>query len=277
LLTPNSNIKEIFNTKSILYSPMSYKEAGLKKAIREKWDESSASYDNHHGHGIKTDEEHEAWIKALERIIPSGSVKVLDVGCGTGAMSLLLAEMGHQVTGVDLSEKMLDKARSKAKADKLKARFERGDAEALVFKESSFDLVINRHLLWTLPKPDIALKEWRRVLNDGGKAVVIDGLWNDGSINHKARRLLSDFFILVQERRNPRKSGYGKEVDCVLPHPRGMSTDRARAYFDGAGFADLDLTVLNDIRDIQKKQMPISQKITYDFVYYMISGTKSGR
>jgi len=254
---------------------MSCKEAGLKRAIQEIWDESSARYDSCHGHGIKTEEEHEAWIKVLEKVVPSKSTKVLDVGCGTGAMSLLLAEMGHQVTGVDLSEKMLAKARIKAKADKLKVRFERGDAEALVFKDKSFGLVINRHLLWTLPNPGAALNEWRRVLMDNGRAVVIDGLWNDGSINHRVRRLISDFFIVVQERRNPRKGWYEKEVDCFLPHPRGMSMDRARDYFDGAGFVDLDLTVLNDIRGIQKRHMPISQKITYDFVYYMVSGMKA--
>ena len=139
---------------------MPQQETELKEAIREKWDESSQSYDSYHGHGIKSQVERDAWKQALKNVLPKSKLKVLDVGCGTGEMSLLLAEMGHQVTGIDLSEKMLQKARSKAKASKLTVRFESGDAERLNLKDASFDLVLNRHLLWTLPHPGDALKEW---------------------------------------------------------------------------------------------------------------------
>jgi 2-polyprenyl-3-methyl-5-hydroxy-6-metoxy-1,4-benzoquinol methylase len=45
---------------------------------------------------------------------PPGRLEVLDVGCGTGEMGFLFAELGHRVTGLDLSEKMFEKARDKA-------------------------------------------------------------------------------------------------------------------------------------------------------------------
>jgi ubiquinone/menaquinone biosynthesis C-methylase UbiE len=253
---------------------MPQQETELKEAVREKWDESSQSYDSYHGHGIKSQLERDAWKQALKNVLPKSKLKVLDVGCGTGEMSLLLAEMGHQVTGIDLSEKMLQKARSKAKASKLTVRFESGDAERLNLKDTSFDLVLNRHLLWTLPHPGDALKEWSRVLCEGGKVVVIDGLWNDGSVENRIKRLLGDFLILVRERRNPRSGGYSKELDSYLPHPRGMSSEQARDYFASADLQDVNVAILDEIRDIQKKFMPISQKITYDFVYYMIIGSK---
>jgi ubiquinone/menaquinone biosynthesis C-methylase UbiE len=253
---------------------MPQKIADLKEAIREKWDESSQSYDSYHGHGIKSDEERMAWKQALQSVLGKGHLKVLDVGCGTGEISLLLAEMGHQVTGIDLSEKMLALARSKAKASRFKARFEPGDAEALTFADGSFDVVLNRHLLWTLPHPKEALQEWKRVLKTGGKAILIDGLWMDGSWESKLRRLIGDFSILITERQNPRKGSYSKETDSALPHRHGMDASLARTYLKVAAFKEIDLTYLREIQDIQRKYMPFAHKITYNVDYYMICGQK---
>lgn len=245
-----------------------------KAEIAEKWDESSESYDSHHGHGIQTDEEHDAWIRVLSRLLPPVGSKILDVGCGTGEMTLLLAEMGYNVTGIDLSEKMLQKARVKAKSSKRKVRFERGDAEKLNSGDESFDVVINRHLLWTLHRPTEAIDEWKRVLKKNGKLIVIDGLWNDGSINHRLCRSVSDLFIMISERKDPRKGWYSKELNCTLPHPFGMKKETAQEYFEAANLRDISAVTLNDIRDIQRKNMPFSQRITYNFTYYLISGCK---
>lgn len=253
---------------------MAFQHHDIKEVIRQEWDESSKSYDSRHGHGIKTEEEREAWKRELEKVLPAGQLDVLDAGCGTGEMGLLLAEMGHRVTGIDLSENMLGLARSKAKASRLKARFERGDAESLKFKDESFDLVINRHLLWTLPHPDAALREWSRVLRQNGKVVVIDGQWRDGSAENRARRLLGDLLIIALERCNPWKGWYPKETEAALPHPRGMSAEQAKAYMEETGLVSVNLTILKDIRDIQRKYMPLSQKIAYGFAYYMVNGGK---
>ena len=68
----------------------------IKDAVRKSWDHSSGKYDNCPGHGIGTGEEKAAWKQELNRNLPVSLLKVLDVGCGTGAMGLLFAEMGHQ-------------------------------------------------------------------------------------------------------------------------------------------------------------------------------------
>jgi ubiquinone/menaquinone biosynthesis C-methylase UbiE len=249
-------------------------EAELKEAIRAAWDESSKSYDSCHGHGIKSDEERIAWRGALERAMGRGPHRILDVGCGTGEISLLLAQMGHRVTGIDLSQKMIDLANSKAQSSGLQAQFQIGDAESLTFDANSYDIVINRHLLWTLPHPEKALLEWRRILKEGGAAILIDGFWMDGSVESRLRRLLSDLSILVLERQNPRRGWYSRETDSALPHRHGMDDSTARSYLKGASFREVRIISLEDIRDIQKKFMPFANRINYNIDYYMIVGKK---
>ena len=125
----------------------------IKDAIRKSWDLSSVKYDDSPGHGVWSEEEKTAWKQELSRNLPGSPLKVLDAGCGTGVMGLLFAEMGHQVTGVDLSEGMMTRAREKAFAQKLSVELIRGDVENLPFINESFDVVVNRHLVWTLPHP----------------------------------------------------------------------------------------------------------------------------
>ncbi|WP_242841700.1 class I SAM-dependent methyltransferase [Desulfitibacter alkalitolerans] len=69
------------------------------------------------------------------------SLKILDVGCGTGRHSIELSKRGYLVTGIDLSESQLKKAREKAKANNLKIDFLKHDARNLPF-ENQFDVAI---------------------------------------------------------------------------------------------------------------------------------------
>jgi 2-polyprenyl-3-methyl-5-hydroxy-6-metoxy-1,4-benzoquinol methylase len=68
-------------------------------------------------------------------------IKILDIGCGTGRHSLELARRGYSLTGIDLSESMIGKARKLAQKENLKIDFQVRDARSLKFRES-FDLVI---------------------------------------------------------------------------------------------------------------------------------------
>ncbi|MDD5116345.1 MAG: class I SAM-dependent methyltransferase [Candidatus Omnitrophica bacterium] len=69
------------------------------------------------------------------------SIKILDIGCGTGRHAIELAKRGYQVTGIDLSESQLKRAREKAKEQGVKIDFQRYDARNLPFK-GDFDLAI---------------------------------------------------------------------------------------------------------------------------------------
>jgi SAM-dependent methyltransferase len=77
---------------------------------------------------------------------------------------------------------MLREAREKAAETGVAIRFEEGDAENLPFAVSSFDLVVSRHVLWTLPHPQAAVAGWVRVLRPGGRLVVIDSQFDPGAL-----------------------------------------------------------------------------------------------
>lgn len=104
---------------------------------------------------------------------------MLDLGCGTGGLSLLAAEQGHRVTGVDLSPAMVELARTKLAGRD--AVFLTGDAAAPPVGEQRFDAVLVRHVLWTLPDPGRALRHWRQLLRPGGRLVLVEGVW--GSVS----------------------------------------------------------------------------------------------
>jgi len=152
----------------------------VKQQVAAHWDRRAAHFDTDFGHSIATPAERTAWDRIMDLVLggPKGEglrLDALDVGCGTGFLSLELAARGHRVTGIDLAPAMLDAARRKAAEAGFDIRFEEGDAEQAPFPPASFDLVISRHVLWTLPHPEAAIDDWIRVLRPGGRLVVIDG------------------------------------------------------------------------------------------------------
>jgi len=153
-------------------------EADVKEVIREHWNGRAAIFDSSPNHAIVTPEERHEWERMFSSYIGKERRKILDIGTGTGEIALLLSRAGHDVTGIDLAEKMLAEAQIKAAKRGLEARFVRGDAEHLPFADETFDVVVNRHVLWTLPHAEQALKEWRRVLVPDGKMVIVDGDWS---------------------------------------------------------------------------------------------------
>jgi ubiquinone/menaquinone biosynthesis C-methylase UbiE len=148
----------------------------VKQNVALHWGKRAAHFDQDFGHSISSPEERTAWDRVFALALGGRQgLEALDVGCGTGFLSLELAARGHQVTGIDFAPEMLALAKEKAAKAGAAIRFEHADAENLPFAAGSFDLVISRHVLWTLPHPEAAIEEWVRVLRPGGRLVVIDG------------------------------------------------------------------------------------------------------
>lgn len=89
----------------------------------------------------------ERWRKEIVHFLPEGKVlQILDVGTGTGYFAILLSQIGHQVTGIDLTDAMLREARDNAALYQVHPTFQQMDAQKLAFLDQSFDVVISRNL-----------------------------------------------------------------------------------------------------------------------------------
>ncbi|MDR1415389.1 MAG: bifunctional demethylmenaquinone methyltransferase/2-methoxy-6-polyprenyl-1,4-benzoquinol methylase UbiE [Odoribacteraceae bacterium] len=116
------------------------------------------------------------WRTLAARCLAKGA-GVLDVACGTGDFAITAARRGAaRVTGVDISEKMLDVARAKARAKHLDHRvsFLQGDAEELHFPDGSFDAVTVAFGARNFERLDKALDEIARVTRPGGRLVILE-------------------------------------------------------------------------------------------------------
>jgi ubiquinone/menaquinone biosynthesis C-methylase UbiE len=255
---------------------MSAPESQIKDLVAQRWNIASETFDTHIGHGIQSEKERDAWKHTFREVLQGNGLKILDLGCGTGELSVLFSEMGHKVTGIDISIKMLEVAKTKAKAFKADIIFEEGDAENPGYDAFSFDIVFNRHLLWTLPNPKKAVENWRKVLKKGGKVVIIDGVWDNGGLGSRFRMTASDILTLLVERKDPRKGHgrYSKELKASLPNFGGAPLEKVKEYLSSNGFEKIQAFDLKDVREAQKEGMPLSERIVRSYQYYLICGQK---
>lgn len=161
--------------------PMSHPPADPAPAISAYWDAAAPSFDQEPDHGLRDVRTRAAWAERLTAWVPPRPADVLDVGCGTGSLSLLLAHAGHRVTGVDVAPRMVARAQAKLAAAGLPAHFHIGDAADPPTGDQRFDVLLCRHLLWTLPDPAAALRSWVARLRPGGSLILIEGRWRQSA------------------------------------------------------------------------------------------------
>lgn len=145
------------------------------------WDEHAATFDEEADHGLRDPVVRGAWAELLASVLPGAPAAVVDVGCGTGSLAVLLAEAGHRVTGLDSSAGMLAVARAKAAAARVSVPLVYGDASRPPLQRGTFDVVLVRHVLWALPDPQAAVGGWVRLLRPHGRLVLIEGRWDTGA------------------------------------------------------------------------------------------------
>jgi ubiquinone/menaquinone biosynthesis C-methylase UbiE len=195
----------------------------VKQQVAAHWDRRAAGFDDDFGHSIRTPGERTAWDRILDLVLPPGrALDALDVGCGTGFLAFELAARGHRVTGVDFAPAMLIEARRKAASGGVTIRFEEGDAEQLRFARASFDLVMSRHLLWTLAHPEMAIDEWIRVLRPGGRLVIVDGQFDTGDVPPAGSARASAEYAAVGDRL-PFLGGRSREQIAALLAAHGLT------------------------------------------------------
>src|SRR4051794_38452433 len=95
-----------------------------------EWDAEATTFDSEPDHGLLDPTVRGAWRDLLVPLLPPAPASVLDLGCGTGSLSVLLAKAGHQVRGIDFSPRMIARARTGGAAAGVTAQFDVGDAQS---------------------------------------------------------------------------------------------------------------------------------------------------
>lgn len=145
------------------------------------WDEYARQFDDEPDHGLRDPEVHDAWRRLLAEHVPPGPCDVVDLGCGTGSLAILLARQGYRVRGLDFSSRMVEIARAKAADSGVEAEFLEGDASTPPYDVGCTDVVLARHVLWALPDRGLALSRWCRLLREPGLLLLVEGRWSTGA------------------------------------------------------------------------------------------------
>ncbi|HET6750477.1 MAG TPA: class I SAM-dependent methyltransferase [Actinomycetes bacterium] len=230
----------------------------LNDRVRAYWDADAATYDDSPDHGAASPAERAAWNAALVRLLPAPPSHVLDVGAGTGFLSLACARLGHRVTALDLSSGMLDRLRAAAEHDDLAVEAVEAAAESP--PPGPFDAVVERHLLWTLPDPGAALAAWRAAA-PAGRLVLFEGLWGRADpVEHLLEQTREGVRRL---RREPdhHHDRYDPAVVEALPLAGGTHPDRLVELVEAAGWGPARLERLRDIEWARLLRQPPAARL----------------
>ena len=201
--------------------------------IGEYWNKRAPSYSD----GLFSEREIRVWKDVLRRELPTRQLKILDVGTGPGFFARILAEEGHHVTAVDVTEGMLAFAGKNAGPFRDAISFFRMDAQELRFPEGSFDAVVNRNVTWNLEDPEKAYREWHRVLKPGGMLLVFDAPWYEYLYNPDMARAYEE------DRRRTKDAGLVDDSVAYEDSPVMEEISR-RLYFSRCSRPGEDLRLL---------------------------------
>jgi len=148
------------------------------------WDKKSRSYDRE--------------MRFMQRVLfgdsrewacSQASGDVLEVAVGTG-LNLEAYPPDIRLTGIDLSDEMLEIARARARELGREVALRQGDAQALPFDDATFDTVVCTFGLCAIPDIDTALDEMTRVLRPGGRLILVDHVASSSRVARGVQRAL---------------------------------------------------------------------------------------
>ncbi len=160
----------------------------LDKRIERYWSQRAQGFGEVRQYEL-AGEKRRLWLNEIEPFLPSGRLRILDVGTGTGFFAILMTELGHTVTGIDLSPSMIDSAREMAQRENMSIDFRVMGAERLDLPTEGFDAVLSRNLTWTLPDARAAYADWYRVLRPGGVLINFDADYGKVSFAQQTEEL----------------------------------------------------------------------------------------
>jgi phosphatidylethanolamine/phosphatidyl-N-methylethanolamine N-methyltransferase len=140
---------------------------------------------------------HPGRMQAIQRMGIRPGDRVLEVGVGTG-INASLYPSDCIVTGIDLSEPMLEKARDRVARKGIRnVRLLEMDAADLKFADDTFDIVYAPYLISVVPDPVAVAKEMRRVCRPGGRIIILNHFRSAGRIASTFERLIAPFTLYL--------------------------------------------------------------------------------
>lgn len=240
----------------------------LKEEIRDYWSKRSETFDLAFGHKIPPGPEADAWQAPIRDVLGNEPQRVLELACGTGEVTRLIHDIGHDVTALDFSEAMLAVAKRKH-AGKDRLRFLLADAEQTMEPDDTYDAIICRHLVWTLTRPEEALREWFRILKPGGRILIYDGDW---ATPKPLGRLVSRLIALIDRFAGADKNYDGtlgerhSRIMKALPFGHGLQAGELISLLDKVGFGAIELRSHEPIARAQRKNADLRNRLR-TFVY----------
>ncbi|MBL4783827.1 MAG: class I SAM-dependent methyltransferase [Cohaesibacteraceae bacterium] len=233
----------------------------IRDEIQEYWSKRAATFDLQPGHEIFSQSERTAWQDLLIKHLGRGdNRKALDLACGTGVISHLMNDIGFDVTGIDWSDAMLSKARQKSSDRQTDIAFFIGDAERTGENDGSYDVIVMRHLVWTLVDPQTAFAHWFSLLKPGGKLLIVDGDFVNNSI---AARLVKTLRIAFEGKhlagplaKSPEMQAIHQSILSQVYFSNGAKAKDIAAMLKHEGFENINVqTRLTAIHRAQSSQM----------------------
>jgi SAM-dependent methyltransferase len=215
----------------------------LRQNLRAYWDRDSHTYDNADTHWPRSPAVNAAWRGALVRLLPPPPARVLDIGAGTGFLSLTLARLGYQVTAADSAPGMLEKLKAKATGLDVEAV----ETDASQPPDGPFDAVVQRHLIWTLPDPAKALAAWRQAAPEG-RLVLVESIWGTAAdLPERLRGKAREYLRSLRGRAGDHHAAYEPDWYDALPLGSGTTPDALTELVTDSDWGPARLYRLRDV------------------------------
>lgn len=233
-------------------------QTDIAMTMQQYWDATAERYASRELFNSNS-AQREAWTSLLARTFPPAEpLTILDVGCGSGFVTLSLAELGHRVVGLDLSPEMLRVCRAEADARGLtNVTLVAGGAEHPPGDIGPVDAVVSRHVLWTLPWPEQAVTAWVGLTRPGGRVIGIDSLWSPELIAATSG------------------ADYPSEVTRFLPLLHARDLQPARNLWRRAGLENVMVERLAWLDAVLRTESPSDAAMMYrDVSFFLVEGTR---
>lgn len=214
--------------------------------VEAAWTQDSGEYDALIQRQLGDAREVAYWSRELKQLLGDRPLDILDVGCGPGFLSIILARLGHRVKAVDGAEGMVRCAAGNFAAEGRDIPVEVADAVRLPAEQAaSYDVIISRDVVWTLYDPKQAFARWREVLKPGGRVVIYDGNYRRDrrGAGYRLRKGLGECLAAIRDRRRAPKRAHHDEggVFDALPMVQVERPAADRALLDEAGYRSVDV------------------------------------